>query len=108
MNAENSLKLIVDQREILVQARTIEEKKLEEFAKNITSVNIKEVFGDIEIPNEISLRAFCPEAYEENPDPAKYTEQYDRMIKILTPINDRIREILKESAECIQQFKQMR
>lgn len=108
MNAEDNLKLIQDQRDILIKARTIEEKKMEEFARNISSVNVEEVFGDIYIPPVLTLQAFCPEAYKELPDPDVYQKEFEEMMEIISPINERIRQINREASECVAQFKQMR
>lgn len=108
MNAQDNMKLIQDQRDILIQARTIEERKMEEFASRIHSVNVEEVFGDIYIPPVISLKAFCPEAYKELPDPDVYQKEYDKMIEIIAPINERMRKINQEASECVAQFRQMK
>lgn len=108
MNSQDNLKLIQDQRDILIEARIIEEKKIEEFAKGISSVNVEEVFKDIYIPPNISLKSFCPEAYAEIPDPDVYQSQYEKMMEILTPINERIVQLNKEASECIAQFKLMK
>lgn len=108
MDASEHLKLLQSQREILIEARIMEEKKMEEFSKRVNSVNIEEVFGDIYIPPEMTLRSFCPEAYKEIPDPDIYQKEYDEMIRIITPINERMIQLNKEASECIAQFKQMR
>lgn len=100
-------KLIQEQRELFIQARTIEEKKLEEFASNISSVDAEKVFAGTYIPADLSLKAFCPEIYKEEPDPVVYEEQYNKMIEIITPINAVIEKINKDAAELVSQFRQM-
>lgn len=99
--------VVNSQRELLIAARVREEAKLEEFAKCVNSVNKSEVFPGIYIPDDLSLRALCPEAYAENPDPAVYDEQFKKMMEIITPINERMDAINREAAACIAEYKQM-
>ena len=107
MDVNTNLKLIQEMREILISARVSEERKLEEFSKCISSVD-KSVFEGIYIPDDISLKAFCPEAYEAEPDPDKYNEQYNAMMEIITPINNRMIEVNQKAVEALNKFKQMR
>ena len=103
----DNIKLIQDQREILIKARTIEENKMADFAKAVHSVDINEVFDGIYVPPVLTLEAFCPEAYKDIPDPDKYQEEFENMVKILEPINQRMIEINQQAAEAIAQFRQM-
>lgn len=89
----------------VIEARTKEEQKIEQFAKSISSVNIKEVFGDTPIPTDISLRAMCPEAYEETPNPDVYEEQFNSMVEVFEALNEKIIAYNGEAMEAIQQFK---
>ena len=92
----------------LIEARTREEQKIEEFAKAVNSVNKEEVFGDVYIPPEISLRALCPEAYADDPDVEVYNKQYEEMKEIFDAMNKKIIEYTQEALECQNQFKQLK
>lgn len=91
----------------LIEARTNEEQKINEFAKAISSVNIEEVFGDVYVPPVISLKELCPEAYEDVPNPDVYNEQYENMVLIFNELNSKITSYNGEAMECLQQFKMM-
>lgn len=94
-------------RNKLIEARTKEEQNIESFAKAISSVNIEEVFGDTYVPPVISLRALCPEAYADIPDPDKYDKEFDNMQNIFKAMNDKITSYNGEAMELLQQFKMM-
>lgn len=100
--------LVTSMRNELIEARTKEEQKISEFAKAISSIDVKEVFGDIYIPDVISLREFCPEAYKDTPDVDVYTIQYNEMVKVFDSINKRILEYNSDALECLKQFKAMK
>jgi hypothetical protein len=100
-----SKNLVNTMREVLIEARTKEEQKIDDFAKALTSVNIEEVFGDTYIPPIISLKSLCPEAYENEPNYIKYEEQYNKMVEIFTNINNKIIAYNEEALECLQQYK---
>lgn len=102
-----STDVITLMRNKLIEARTKEEQRIEEFAKAISSVNIEEVFGDTYVPPVISLRALCPEAYAEVPDPDKYEEEFAKMQAIFKALNDKITAYNGEAMELLQQFKMM-
>ena len=95
------------QREEFIQARVREEQKIEKFAKELSAVNIEEVFGNIYIPPEISLKALCPEAYADDPDPDVYQEQFLKMREIFAAIMQRISDYNAEAAELNKQFREM-
>lgn len=102
-----SVDVITQMRNKLIEARTIEEQRIEAFAKAISSVNIEEVFGDTYVPPLISLKALCPEAYAEVPDPDKYDEEFSKMEAIFKAMNDKIIAYNGEAIELLNQFKMM-
>lgn len=89
----------------LLEMRVKEEQKLEEFAKSIEGVNMREVFGDLEIPGVLTLERLCPEAYAEDPDPEVYEKQYQEMHALFDQINARIAEYNAGGLEWLQKFK---
>lgn len=94
-------------RDKLIEARTKEEQRLELFAKSISSINIKEVFGDTYVPPIISLKALCPEAYKDFPNPDIYEKEFNEMCSILSEMNKKIIEYNSEAMELLQQFKML-
>lgn len=99
--------MVRKQREEFLVARTLEEKKIENFAKEISKVNIEEVFGDVYIPPVISLQALCPEAYNDEPDPEVYQNQFERMCEIFDKIMNRIDQYNSEAIEFNNKFKEL-
>lgn len=102
-----STDVITLMRNKLIEARTKEEQNIEAFAKAISSVNVEEVFGDTYVPPVISLRALCPEAYADLPDPDKYDKEFESMQNIFKAMNDKITAYNGEAIELLNQFKMM-
>lgn len=92
-------------REELVKSIVVEEQILKEFSKKLSSVDVEQVYSGVYIPPDISLKAFCPEAYEEVPNPEVYQMQYDKMMEILGAINKRTQEYYSEAAEAYRSYQ---
>lgn len=91
----------------LIEARTIEEAKLKQFAESIANINTKEVFGDIELPMDLSLKSLCPEAYKDDPNPEVYQEQYEKMVELFNVLNAKIISYNQEAIEALNEYKMM-
>jgi hypothetical protein len=102
-----NIDVLAQMRNKLIEARTKEEQRVEEFGKSISSVNIEEVFGDTCVPPVITLRALCPEAYADVPNPDQYDKEFENMSKIFTAMNEKIIAYNSEAMELLQQFKMM-
>ena len=103
--AGNLAEAIQRARDSFIQMRAEEERKIAEFGKQIASIDIKTVFGDLEIPSEISLKALCPEIYKDSPNPDVYEEQYTKMDELFKEMNKRISSYYGEVLECLQSYR---
>lgn len=92
-------------KELIISARTVEEMRINEFATELSKVDKEEVFGSYILPEEISLRAFCPECYKDNPNRAVYDKEYSKMCEVIDEINKRIMEYNRQVQECLQTFQ---
>lgn len=99
--------LLKEQRELFIQERTIEERKLDEFSKAIISVDTDDVFKDAYIPPVISLKALCPEAYEEFPNVEVYDKQFKEMCEVIANLNQKVINYNEEALKCMQEYKMM-
>ena len=88
----------------LIELRTREEMKLAAFAKSIAEVDREVVFKGVYIPPDLTLKALCPEAYKENPNPEVYQQQFAEMKRIFDAINNRINEYTQEAIECYNAY----
>lgn len=98
--------IVAQATEIFITMRTIEEKKVQEFGEAISKLDRNEVFGDLQIPDVITLQAVCPELYKEHPDVEQYKKEFNEWQSVVTAMNNKIAEYNQEALKCLSEAKQ--
>ena len=92
----------------IISHRTLSEEKIRKFKEGYDKLeDPKAIFGDLEIPDDFTLKHFTPEAYESMPRAPIYREQYNKMCELFDAINVCIDNYLRRAAEANDQFKAM-
>ena len=83
----SAMELAKAKREMFLAARTQHEIAIKAWAEKISKVDKSKLEG-IELPEDISLRTFMPEAYEDNPNQEVCDQQFEAMMKLFGQINE--------------------
>ena len=99
-------KMIAEQRETFIRARTQQEEKVNVWYQKISGIN-SNVLAGILPEGTITLRSLCPELYADKPNVEVYREQLARANELFSKINAIGESVNKESIECLLRFKEI-
>jgi hypothetical protein len=92
-------------REKFIKIRTKYEMAISNFAEGIKKVDLSQLEGKIEFPEDMSLKTFIPELYKDIPDKDIYLKQYNRTNEFFSNVNRVIKQINEEACKCLSEYK---
>ena len=105
---ENNMITLEDYKSKIISHRTLSEEKVRKFKEGYDKLeDPKAIFGDLEIPEDFTLKHFTPEAYESVPSASVYREQYIAMCAFFDKLNACIDVYVQRAAQADEQFKAM-
>lgn len=94
-------------RDTLIHNRTKQEMAIQTWAEKLRKINNPDILKDVGLPEEITLRAFVPELYEENPRQEIYHEQYLKMCEVFNKVNAIAEAYNQEAKQCLLKFQEL-
>ena len=103
---DSLLQAFNQKRDTFIKERTAQEIAVKEWGAKISRLD-PAILQGIELPVEITLEAFVPEVYAENPRQAVYDEQYDKMAATFQKITDLAMKYYQEGLQCHQEYQKL-
>ncbi|MCI9050690.1 MAG: hypothetical protein HFI05_02010 [Lachnospiraceae bacterium] len=104
MNSE--IALLNKIREKFLEERTKQEIQIAQWAEKLYKVD-PFILKDIELPDEISLYAFMPELYKDNPDPRIYEQEFAAWKELEKKVNAIADKYNEEAKRCLLEYQQL-